>query len=329
MNKSNTKKTVLNQKISSKRPNEFKKIYNYKNELLWAILIGIIVAIMLFSRNLLLTFIVFLGFLSALLILIEIPLLWILIRITLHTKCSDFAFQVFIYLQIIPIAILSIVDLASALETQSLWTPSAFWVPIVLFPGIIVFQLSRIKKPIFGDGDLSNYTAPLISRRSVETYEELDGYSQRSISSEFQSLEDLIPSPSHFKEQLENYCIFLGKQGELIDWHIEESFAILYPRFLINAPNLLKPLKFWQFLRRLHTKKNMTSIEISLSPAQISLNIAFHDYNILNREVTFHTLSLNVLESVKQSLTAYFHNDLEAAHQKMIGRIEKNSSLSK
>ena len=326
MSKLKKQKSVLNQNNSTKHPKEFRKIQNLKSELLWVIVIVIFAAIMLISRDFFLTFTVFLVFIAATFLLLLIPLISILIKITLRTKCSDFAFQLFIYLQLIPIGILGIADMVLIMEKQSIWEPSVFWFPLVLFPGLLIFQLNRIKKPIFWNKALNNYKAPIISRQSVQIIEEQDGYSQRPVSLKFQPLKDFIPSPSSFKEQIENYCIFLGRQGELIDWHIEESFAILYPRFLIHAPNLLKPLEFYQFLRRLFSKRNLTSIEISLSPAQISLNIAFQDYSILNREVTFHILSVNILESVTQSLNAYFHNDLEGAYQKLIGRIGEDSS---
>lgn len=319
MNESNNKKSDLITENLHSRPREFKpNIYN-KALLGYLIFYLISATIFLFSRNSVLRSISLLLLLIPFLILWAIPLVWILAKIALRTKSYDFAFQFFVYFQSIPCLIVLTLNF---ILTEYYFLEYSFlhpFGPLVIPQLIFLFGWVWFKKPIFWKDNLDKFKAPLISRQSIRINEELDGYSQRSISLKYDSLDDLIQSPFDFKTQLENYCIYLGKKGELIDWHIEESFAILYPRFLILTPNLFKnPLFFFQFLRKLYTKRDLTFFHITCSPPQISINIAFQDYSNLNREVTYRTLCLKVLESVKYSLTAFIEEDYEAAYNWLI-----------
>jgi hypothetical protein len=103
---------------------------------------------------------------------------------------------------------------------------------------------------------------------------------------------------------------------------VTEDRAILYPRFLIRTPNIIKsPLRFINFMKALRSKTNLTSIEISYPTKQMFIKIAFSEYDILNREVTFHALALGILETFKMSLFAFFSNDLKSAYSLLINII--------
>ena len=322
MNESKNKKPDQTSENLFNRPREFKSFIDNKTQLVCFILLGICITFFIFSRNYILSFIVLLLLIIPYSILFIIPLVWTFIKVTFRTKSYDFALQLFVYLQTIPITIISIVIFYALLTNELFfWADLSLYLAILLNIHIFIFAFGwrKLKKPIFWNDEMNKFSAPLISRQSIHIIEELDGYSQRSISLKYDSLEDLIQSPFDFKTKLENYCIFLGKKGELIDWHVEESFAILYPRFLVRTPNIIKkPFFFFRFLRKLYTKRDITSLDISCSPSQISINMAFQDYYHLNREPTFHTLCLNVLESVKQSLTAFLKNNYEEAYNELI-----------
>ncbi len=51
------------------------------------------------------------------------------------------------------------------------------------------------------------------------------------------------------------------------------------------------------------------------------IKVAFSEYDILNREVTFHALALGILETFKMSLFPFFSNDLKSVYSLLINVI--------
>ena len=76
-----------------------------------------------------------------------------------------------------------------------------------------------------------------------------------------------------------------------------------WPRLLIN------PLIMIRTLNNVRKKQNLTVIEIIFDSPQISIHVSPIDYDILAREVTFHLLSVKVLERMKQSIVAFLDKD--------------------
>jgi len=253
-----------------KVPEELKPAINWTELLIGGILIGCLAVVSLFcllSGYFLLLNTLYLMIWLLIVILIFIPQTWILCIITKRTKSIVFTKDLFINSLIFILLSFGILGILFAYENPSfIWIPFLSQISTTCGLFLIVLKHKFLNKPLFWDHSIKISQAPIISIHSIEIDEELDGYSQRPISSDFQALENLIPSPSDFKNKLENYCLFLGKKGELIDWHIEESIALIYPRFITQTPVLLKPLFLYQLLKRLRTKEDITSIEISLSP---------------------------------------------------------------
>jgi len=332
MNKSTEKKTVLDHIDLSDYPKELKNEISEDIDYRGSLLVGIQIILIFFTSLILLIlnikypviffryiypvfFIFGLFFYILFLIFVLIPQILIFTKITLRTKSTIFAREWLINFQVL---VLIGIGLISFFPFSEDYSYGRNWLIVIFNFGIFFLFIQRKsvkRKPLFRDVKMNISQTPIVSVHSIEIKEELDGYSQRPISSDFQLLRRLIRSSSDFKKQLDNFCTFLGKKGELIDWYIEESYAILYPRFAIKFPNLRKnPLFFYHTLRRVRFNEEQTSIELTLFPPQISININFEDYETLNREPTFHTLCLNVLESVKESLIAFLNNDLEAAY---------------
>ena len=264
-------------------------------------------------------FISFLIFELCFLFLILLPLIWILIKITIRTKNFDFGFQVFVYLQVVFYMFLASAKLGLLFENQP--TNIKLLLDLIFYgmPLVLIGQTRLFKKSIFRNEWHPTTNASIILRQSLQVEEEHNGFSERPIFTEFQELEKYISSPTEFKTQFEKYCCLMGKMGELVDWDVTEDRVNLYPRFLIHSPNILKaPLQFINFIKAISSKTGLTTIEISYPSKQMMIKVAFGEYDILNREVTFHILALNILESLKKSLLAFFANDPESAFSMLI-----------
>jgi len=319
MKMSKTEKTITNSSKTSGYRAEFSRI-DRKTEILGTLLFFLILGGGVLM-SLFLDFFTFLDFSTSLfifltfaaifsLIFILFPYLWILIKVTYRTKNRSFAFQMFNYLQftIICMIIYPVSYWLSFEKGQ--WDPRFqlfFWLSNSSFFVLRLFH----RNPLFWDV-LTYRNSTLLSHQALHIDSEQDGYSQRPLFSVFPIMTEFISSPVEFHVQLEKYARFLGKKGVIIDWYIDDTSAILYPRFLIKFQ-----LKFWliyQFLNRFRMRRNLTTIEISFSPPQLSIRVSPEDYKILAREVTFHSLGQHILGRVQQSLLAFFNNDLNITY---------------
>jgi hypothetical protein len=283
------------------------------------VLIGCIALLFHFFLDLPITYLffsIYILFLAPFLLIVAVPLIWILIKITFRTRNRDFMLQLFVVIQltvvccfIFPISVLFSFE-------RELLTVTYLMLSMSLIILGIVMNFSH--KPIFWNSSLDYYSAPLLVHQSAEINGEQDGYSQRPLLVSFQEMEDFISSSAEFRVQLEKYARFLGKKGELIDWDIKDTSVTLYPRFLIRTPNFLWEFRlFYQFLYRLLTRRNLTTIEIIFSAPQISIRVSAEDYDLLSREVTFHLLVESILKCFKESLLAFFNQDFNAAYQNL------------
>lgn len=329
MNKSTDKNSVLDHIDLSDYPKELKIESHNDIDYRGSLIAGISIIVLIFTLLSLfligryfdiypILYILVSFFYILSIIFVIIPQTLISAKFTLRTKSTVFAREWFFNFLLLVLSFIMPIAFFPSSEDYSLGSnllQVVYWFGMCLF----FFQQNCYKrKPLVWNVKMSISSAPIVSVHSIEIKEELDGYSQRPISSEFQELDSLIPSSTNFVNKIEEFCVFLGKRGELIDWCIEESFAILYPRFIIKIPNLFKnPLFYYQLLKKVRLNEELTSVEITLSPPQISININFHDYETLNRETTFHTLCLSIIESVKKSLTAFLNNDLDAAYHEL------------
>jgi len=330
MNKETNKETVLDHINYSDYPKELKNESHNGIDYRGSILAGITIVIIILTIPILLILeshfdtipiILILGFFLNLFVFlfIAIPEILVFAKITFRTKSSVFIREFLIAFQL-PLFLCCWLLYILPLSKEYSIIKIPLMVGIILLMFFILLQDNSYKrKPLLIQKvKMGISQVPIVSVHSIEVKEELNGYSQRPISSEFRLLENLISSSSSFAENIEDFCVFLGKKGELIDWCIEDSFAILYPRFIVQRPNIFKnPLFYYQLLKKIRLNEDMTSIEITLSPPQISINIVFQDYETLNRETTFHTLCLHILESVKKSLIAFLNNDPDTAYHEL------------
>ncbi len=320
MKMSKTEKTINNSRKTSGYRAEFSRI-DRKTEILGILLFFLILGGVVLM-GLFLDFFTFIDFTTSLLIFFTFaaifllifmlfPFLWILIKVTYRTRNRNFAFQMFNYLQFTLIC--------------TIIYPVSYWlsfekgqidprIPTLFFLSISIFFVLRLfyRNPLFWDEELIYRSSTLLSHQALHIDSEQDGYSQRPLFSVFPIMTEFISSPVEFQVQLEKYARFLGKKGVIVDWDIDETSAILYPRFLIKFV-----WKFWliyQFLNRFRMKRNLTTIEISFSPPQLSIRVSPEDYKILAREVTFHSLGQHILGRVQQSLLAFFNNDLNMTY---------------
>jgi len=320
MKMSKTEKTINNSRKTTRYRAEFSRIdrkTNILGTLLFLLVLGGVVLMGLF-----LDFFTFIDFSTSLFIFVTfvdifllifmlIPFLWILIKVTYRTRNRSFAFQMFNYLQFTLICtIIHPVSYWLSFE-KGQWDPrfqGFFWLSCSSFFVLKYF----FRNPLFWDEELTYRSSTLLSHQALNIDSEQDGYSPRPLFSDFHIITEFISSAVEFHVQLEKYARFLGKKGVIIDWYIDDTSAILYPRFLIKFQ-----LKFWllyQFLNRFRMKRNLTTIEISFSPPQLSIRVSPEDYTILAREVTFHSLGQHILGRVQQSLLAFFNNDLNMAY---------------
>ncbi len=283
------------------------------------VFVGCITLLIHFFLDLPLTnllFNIYILFMVPFLLIVAVPLIWILIKIIFRTRNRDFMYQLFVITQltvvccfIFPISVLFSFERELLAVTYLMLSMSL----------LIIFTVMKFsRKPIFWNSSLDYYSAPLLVHQAAEINEEQDGYSQRPLLVSFQEMEDFISSSAEFRVQLENYARFLGKKGELIDWDIKDTSVTLYPRFLIRTPNFLWDFRlFYQFLYRLLTRRNLTTIEIIFSAPQISIRVSAEDYDLLSRDVTFHLLGESILKCFKESLLAFLNHDLNAAYQNL------------
>ena len=319
MKMSKTEKSINNSSRTSGYRAEFSRI-DRKTEILGTLMFflvlggGVLMALFLdfftfidFSTSL---FIFFTFLAIFLLIFMLFPFLWILIKVTYRTKNRSFAFQMGNYLQFTLICTI-IYPVSYWLSFEKGQVDPRFQTLYFLSYSIF-FVLKLFHRNILLWDELTYKDSTLLSHQALYIDSEQNGYSQRPLFSFFPIMTEFISSPVEFHVQLEKYARFLGKKGVIIDWDIDDTSAILYPRFLIKFH-----LKFWliyQFLNRFRMKRNLTTIEISFSPPKISIRVSPEDYKILAREVTFHSLGQHILGRLQQSLLAFFNNDLNMTY---------------
>ena len=313
--------------FSARFSKEFRRTQSKKSEILMLsiliILLTALVVISFIAKDSHFSYIGFLLLAVCYVILIAIPLIWILVKITIRTKNFDFAFQAFVYSQTVMVIFIAATRDIPLFENQLNSIKLLVDLIIYLAPLAFFIQIRMFRKSILRNDEINVKNASIVLSQSLQIEEEQNGFSERPIFTQYQELEALISSPTDFKTQFEKYCVFMGKKGELIDWHVTEDRAILYPRFLIRSPNIIKsPFRFINFMKAVRSKTDLTTIEISYSTKQIFIKVAFSDYNVLNREVTFHSLALSILETLKLSANAFFSNDLESAYSLLINMSE-------
>ncbi len=259
-----------------------------------------------------------------------IPMVWILIKISLRTRNKNFVYQSVFYIQyaifelfLLTYRLRPINERFTILDsmfdvyyylTNLLSIPDEIAAPLPIYAmigylGLFILIWSSIKQPLFLDNFNSmayQDSSTILSSQALEISSEEDGYSQRNLFLEFEVLSKIIPQSEDFHSFGINYSKFLGKKGVIIDWEITDTSIKLYPRFLMYWPRLLKePLRMIRVLNNVRKRHNLTVIEIIFNSPQISIHVSPSDYDILAREVTFHLLSLKVLERVKQSILAF------------------------
>jgi len=191
---------------------------------------------------------------------------------------------------------------------------------VVLSSLPLVVEFRFIRQPLLlNDADVSRNVSEtkstIISLSALEIESIEDGYSQRALFLEVNALANLVTSLKDFRSRVIDYASFLGKKGVIIDWKITDNSIRLFPRFLVpRGRSLTDCWGMWQLLNSVRKLKNLTELEITYSPPQISIQVAPNDYEMLAREVTFHFLGLNVLNRVGQSLIAFLNDDREAAY---------------
>lgn len=250
-----------------------------------------------------------------------VPLLWMLFKFAYRTKNWNFIFQFIVYTQLYTfffvISALSLLLLLNMINSD-VFTVLNLIVVLSSLPLVVEFRF--IRQPLLlNDADVSRNVSEtkstIISLSALEIESIEDGYSQRALFLEVNALANLVTSLKDFRSRVIDYASFLGKKGVIIDWKITDNSIRLFPRFLVpRGRSLTDCWGMWQLLNNVRKLKNLTELEITYSPPQISIQVAPNDYEMLAREVTFHFLGLNVLNRVGQSLIAFLNDDREAAY---------------
>lgn len=258
-------------------------------------------------------------------VLICIPLIWMLFIITRRTKSWIFGIQIIVYVQVaIVFFIYQIITVApNYFPIVRSFLSAVFSIPLlgiisIYYPLLVFVELFLIRHPLFTTGIKETHyfgKSTIISSQATKIDSTEDGYSQRPLFSEFNGLASCVQSVEEFQSVGTDYAKFLGKKGLIIYWEITNAAIKLYPRFLTWWPSLLfNPLGMIYFLNNVRKRKNLTVVEITYDPPQISIQVSPADYEILAKEVTFHLLGQNVLKKVKESLLAFLNDDQDVAY---------------
>ena len=253
-----------------------------------------------------------------------VPLLWMLFKFTHRTKNWNFFFQFIVYTQYYT-SLLTITAVYSLLSLNMINFDvfAVLSLIVILSFLLLIVEFWFIRQPLLlRDADFSRNVSKtqstIISLSALEIESIEDGYSQRALSLEVNALTNLVTSLKDFRSRVLDYASFLGKKGVIIDWKITDNSIKLFPRFLVGWRLSRNCWRMWQLLNNVRKLKNLTELEITYSPPQISIHVAPNDYEMLAREVTFHFLGLNVLNRVGQSLLAFLNDDHVVAHNLLV-----------
>lgn len=244
-----------------------------------------------------------------------VPLLWMLFKFAHRTKNWNFIFQFIVYTQYYTsFIILTAAGSFLVLNMINFDVFTVLYLIVVLSFLLLIVEFWFIRQPLLlNDADVfrnvSKTKSTIISLSALEIESIEDGYSQRALFLEVNALANLVTSLKDFRSRVIDYASFLGKKGVIIDWKITDNSIKLFPRFLVGWRQSKNCWGMWQLLNNVRKLKNLTELEITYSPPQISIQVAPNDYEILAREVTFHSLGLNVLNRVGQSLLAFLNDD--------------------
>lgn len=330
----NSSGNELNPRLTAGYTPEFKLFKQNLNKRFYLLIIFLIVEILLFfaqfnnpeitplynffSISFLLVFNVYLY------VLIGIPLIWMLFIITRRTKSWIFGIQIIVYLQV-ALVIFIYQIITAAPDYFPIVRSILFAVlnipllgPILMYyPLLVIVELFYLRHPLFITGrENAHYfgKSTILSSQATKIDSTEDGYSQRPLFSEFNVLASGVQSVEEFQRLGTDYAKFLGKKGLIIYWEMTNAAIKLYPRFLTWWPTLFfKPLGMIYFLNNVRKRKNLTVVEITYDPPQISIQVSPADYEILSKEVTFHLLGQNVLKKIKESLLAFLNDDRDVA----------------
>ena len=82
----------------------------------------------------------------------------------------------------------------------------------------------------------------------------------------------------------------------------------------MGNPDLGLGVKYlWDLLLKIIKKDGLTTVTVNYNSQELSLRIAKQDYELLN-DVTYHLLGQLLLERFKQSIAAFFEDDLEKSY---------------
>lgn len=244
-----------------------------------------------------------------------VPLLWMLFKFAYRTKNWNFIFQFIVYTQLYTSFIMhTAVFLLLMLNMLNFDVFAVLNLIVALSFLLLIVEFRFIRQPLLlKDADVfrnvSKTKSTIISLSALEIESIEDGYSQRALFLEVNALTNLVTSLKDFRSRVIDYAIFLGKKGVIIDWKITDNSIKLFPRFLVGWRLSKNCWGMWQLLNNVRKLKNITELEITYSPPQISIHVAPNDYEMLAKEVTFHFLGLNVLNRVGQSLLAFLNDD--------------------
>ncbi len=262
-------------------------------------------------------------------VLLCIPLIWMLFIITRRIKSWIFGIQIIVYMQVaLVFLIYQIIAGPDYFPIVRSILSAVFSTPLLgiiffYYPGLVFVELLLIRHPLFTTGrDKASYfgKSTILSSQATKIDSTENGYSQKALFSEFNRLASGVQSVKEFQILGTAYAKFLGKKGLIIYWEITNAAIKLYPRFLIWWPSLLfNPLGMIYFLNNIRKRKNLTVVEITYDPPQISIQVSPADYEILAKDVTFHLLGQKVLKKIKESLLAFLNDDQEVAYNTLFG----------
>ncbi|MHA1995141.1 MAG: hypothetical protein ACW97Z_11410 [Candidatus Hodarchaeales archaeon] len=259
--------------------------------------------------------------------LINIPFVGIMMMIVVRTKSRNYFYQVFPTIGLL--ILVTIVAFSSTVQFNEDSIEVVIYIGILLVIIILESITLRLyvqgirtnKKPLwfysFFQDTLVSYSSTLLSQQALNITDLQDGYSGRPFFVTFPEITEYCSSLDDYKIKMEEYAKFLADRSELIGWSINDEEIVLYPRVLLGHADFGMGIRYlWELWFRIYRKKGLTSITIDYNTEEISLGIAREDYEWLGN-VTYHLLGQQIIKQFKQSIIAFFGDDLSLAYSSL------------
>lgn len=245
-------------------------------------------------------------------LLVIIPIIIVTFVSYKRTTYIGFLIEFFITAQLLILPALTIILL---LNGQVLYAMFTFF---LIFIGKLEYKF--VKKPLIWGINLFGYEknvfsggSDIVAKQSLYVDEFKDGYSNRPM---FTNINEILNNSSNEQQiitDLEYFAKFLGSNGDIIGYSINERVMKLYLRTtLIQAVNFYLIKSQIKRAIQIIKKEDLTSITINFTEGEMNLYLNREDYEFLG-ELTYQKLSRRILDQFKISLGEFFDNNYDKA----------------